>query len=53
MSHKSWLTKLIEGFAVKKLLGSEPDIHLIQGEAGDVIPQLTREKNIDQVPNVL
>lgn len=47
MSHKSWLAKLVDGFAPKQPHGSKPDIHLIQGEAGDVIPQLTREKNID------
>jgi nucleotide-binding universal stress UspA family protein len=47
MSHKSWLAKLVNSFMPKQLHGRKPEIHLIQGEAGDVIPQLTREKNID------
>ena len=47
MSHQSWLTKLIDSVAPKQLRGSEPDIHLIEGEAGDAIPQLTGEQHID------
>jgi nucleotide-binding universal stress UspA family protein len=47
MSHKSWLTKLVESYASKQPFGSKPDVHLIQGEAGEVIPQLVKQKNID------
>jgi len=47
MSHKSWLSKLIKDLAPKQANRDEPDIHLIQGEAEDVIPQLTIENNID------
>ncbi len=47
MSHKSWLAKLIDSFVSTQQYSSEPETHLIEGEAGDVIPQLTREKNID------
>ncbi len=47
LSHKSWLTKLIDNFVSSQHYSNELDIHLIQGAAADVIPQLTREKNID------
>ena len=47
MSHQSWLAGLVDSFAPKQFHGSEPDIHLIEGEAGEVIPQFSKEQHID------
>ena len=47
MSHQSWLAGLIDSFAPRQFHDSEADIHLIEGEAGDVIPQLSKEQHID------
>lgn len=47
MAHQSWLDELIDSFASSQFHGSEPELHLVEGEAGDVIPRLTTEQHVD------
>ncbi len=47
VSHRSWLNHLIERFSLQQLFGSKLDIHLVQGEAEETIPQLVQEQHID------
>jgi len=47
VSHQSWFGHLIERFSLQQSFGSKLDMHLVQGEAEETIPQLVKEQHID------